>query len=215
MWYVYIPKFKEYVEADNITMDFRVNAVSSAQIVFSEFLTLYSWSWLNNLFSIGDSIQIKYDDMTVFNGYVQQINSIKTQAGYQLTIMLYDPLGKLTKMTYKGGFSGRLCDLIEQEICPFINIKNRINSDTLINLHYENEVTRYSLLVDACALARYQTNPTNFGFYYNHQLNALCTLDDTEGHIPLQSLSNTNRISINQTYGYIVANVIQVTNTRE
>jgi len=212
MWTIYVPKFNEYLEAENITMDFRINAVSSAQIVFNDFLTLYSWSWLNNLFSIGDSIQIKSDNTVIFNGYIQQINSVKTQTGYQLQITLYDPLGRLTKMPYKGGFSGRFCDLLIQEICSFININNRITSDAIINIRYENEMTRYSLLVDACALARYQTDPINFGFYYNHQLNALCTIDDADGHALLQSLSNTNRISINQTYGYIISNVVQVTN---
>ena len=212
MWLVYIPRYDETVEADSITMDFRLNAVSVAQINFTEFLVLPVWSRLTDMFVIGDPIQIKYKDQVVFNGFVYQANTTKTQTGYQLDVTLQDPLGKLTKMPFQGGFSGRLQDLLHNEICTHIDIDNRIVSDVTVNIYYEKEVTRYSLLFDACAIARYQVDPSSFGFYYNHQLNALCELNDPEAQETLQSLSNTNRISINQSHGYIMANVIQVRN---
>jgi len=214
MWYVYVPNHDELLEADNIVMDFRVNAISHARILFQECLTLQTWSWLRNLFTIGDPIQIKNDDQVYFNGYIQNMETQKTQSGYQLGIVLYDPLGRLIKMPYKGGFSGRFKDLIEHEICQYIGICNRIESDAIVNIRYDQEMTRLALLYDACALARFQTDVTKFGFYYNHQLNALCELNDEEAHTMLQSLSNTNRIAINQTYSYPIANVIQVTNIR-
>jgi len=212
MWTVYIPRYDETIEADSITMDFRLNAVSTAQISFTEFLVLPVWSKLTDMFVIGDPIQIKYKDQVVFNGFVYQANTTKTQTGYQLNVTLQDPLGKLVKLAYKGGFSGKLQDLIETEICPYINIKNRIQSDAIVNLRYEKEVTRFSLLHDACAIARYQTNPASFGFYYNHRLNALCELNDPEAQEPLVSISNRNRLSINQSHGYIIANIVQVRN---
>ena len=212
MWTVYIPKHNELIEADSITMDFRVNAVSTAQIIFRDQMTLSTWSWLCDLFIINDIVQIKYKDKVIFNGFVYHTTSTKTQKDYQLQVTLQDPLGKLTKMPFRGGFSGRLQDLLHNEICMHIDIDNRIVSDVTVNIYYEKEMTRYSLLFDACAIARYQVNPSSFGFYYNHQLNALCELNDPEAQETLQSLSNTNRISINQSHGYIMANVIQVRN---
>jgi len=212
MWAVYIPKHNELIEADSITMDFRVNAVSTAQIVFKDQITLSTWSWLYDLFTVNDIVQIKYKDKVIFNGFVYHIASTKTQKDYQLQVTLQDPLGKLTKMPFQGGFSGRLQELLHNEICTHIGVNNRIISDAIVNIYYEKEVTRYSLLFDACAIARYQVNPSSFGFYYNHQLNAICELNDPEAQETLQSLSNTNRISINQSYGYTLANVIQVRN---
>jgi len=214
MWHVYVPNHNETLEADNITMDFRINAISHARILFQECLTLREWSWLRSLFTIGDPIQIKNDDQIYFNGYIQNVETHKTQKGYRLGVVLYDPLGKLVKMQYRGGFSGRFRDLVKYEICRYIGIQNRMKSDAIINIRYNQEMTRLALLYDACALARFQTDVTKFGFYYNHQLNALCDLTDEETHTLLHSLSNTNRIAINQAYSYPIANVIQVTNTR-
>jgi len=214
VWYVYVPRYDACVEASSIDMDFRINAVSHARIAFHECLTLRTWSWLRSLFTVGEPVQIKHNKRVYFNGYVHNVSYTKTQHGYDVGVVLYDPLGKLTRMAYKGGFSGRLRDLIEQEICPYIGINNRMKSDVIVNLRYDYELTRFALLVDACTLARYQTDVMHYGFYYNHQLNALCELNDKESHTMLQSLSDTNRISIEQSHSYPISNVVQVTNIR-
>jgi len=211
-WYIYLPQYKEKIEPDHITMDFRVNAVSSANITFSEHLILSTWSWLKDHFSIGDPIQVKYGKQIIFNGYVNQVSWSKTQTSYRLQVNALDPLGKLVNMPFRGGFTGRLKDLLNNEICKPININNRILSDLIVNLRYDQEVSRFALLIDACTYARVFTDLTRFGFYYNHQLNALCELNDKSLRKIVQSTSHTNRLSINLTESYIVANVIQVTN---
>lgn len=216
MWYVHIPDRSKKVEADDITMDFRVNAVSSATISFYDSLTKDDWLELLELFSINRNIKIKYRNTTYFNGYVHNISSTKVQKGYRLCVTIYDPLGKLVKLPVKGGFSKPLNVLLQDDVCSHISIDNAIHDTTQINLHYTTEVSRYALMLDACTIARYLSDdPTKFGFYYNHTHNVLCKIDDETYHVPnLKSISTENRLSINYSYGGIVANRVYVTNIK-
>jgi len=214
MWKLYVPEHKQYIEADEITINFRMNAVSYATISFHDIVLSDDWLRLSEIFQINEDVQILYKDEIVFRGYVQHVSFTKSQKGYQAQITLYDPLGKLVKITYRGGISSPLYEVLDRNICSIIGIKNYIDKDVQINLRYDNETPLYSVLVDVCTMARYLTDPTRFGFYYNHRYNALCELNDTRYHKQMKSISTENRLSINYSYGYIMASTVQVSNVR-
>ena len=216
MWRVFIPDKSKKVEADDISMDFRINAVSNATISFYDSLTRSDWVELINLFGVNQNVKIKYNNEVYFNGYVHDIKSSKMQKGYNLQVTLFDPLGKLIKIPIKGGVSKPLNVLLQYDVCNHIGITNAINDTTQINLYYETEVSRYALMLDACTIARYLSNdPSKFGFYYNHKHNSLCKIDDENYHISnLKSISTENRLAISYSYGNIVANRVYVTNIK-
>ena len=220
MWTVYIPKHKIHLEADEITMNYRLNAVSTVTISFHDILLKEEWLRLAELLKINERVRVQYNDDVYFRGYVQHVSATKTQSGYQLQATLYDPLGKLVKITFSGGISLDLQTVLQDIICDPIGITNMIDckkedgEDIRVNLRYDSEVPRYTVLLDACTIARYMTDPIRFGFYYNHQENALCELNDSRFHKLLKSISNENRLSINQSYGYVSANRVIVTNIR-
>lgn len=218
-WAIEFPDIGQVLEPEYISMSFSVNTVSMAEIVYTEYLTWQTWKQLKELFKVGTRLNVKYGSKILFNGFVRQVQWHKKQKGYKLQVKVVDPLYKLTQLTFRGGYTGTLQRFLEDYICTPIDVTNQITSDTKISLRFTSEINRLQLLQEACKMARIiefiesKASLAKYGFYYDHQENALCDIYDTFQKTELESFAQKNRLAINSFMDdSMIVKYIQITN---
>jgi len=152
-----------------------------------------------------NKIQITQNNSVLFNGIINKPEKT-TEADRKIQkIDAYDPLFKLQKLQFGGGFSGYITDLIDI-LLDGTDVINNVQLDNKVNLRYESKTNRYAVLKEAFSYCKALFTYS----HYNNELREDAT--DYGDKMAYTVVSWKNRTLCNEKINTDIVNVLKITN---